>query len=161
MMSSENRFTLFGIMLLEIRREMMGKSRNLAAVLVCGAAMLAGAAEARAAAKCTAYEQRVARQIKEGKALLKQESFRKWIDAGLQTKAPYNKKPYTGYIKWYGQFDKLSNAKAGAEQVKFLEKYGFTASAAYSVIQGYALNGKLTSPVDMDFEKKMNAFPCL
>ncbi|MBN9222252.1 MAG: hypothetical protein J0I79_30305 [Mesorhizobium sp.] len=137
----------------------MRKSRNLAAVFAV--ATLAGVAGAQAAAKCTAYEQQVARQIKDGKAFLKQESFRKWIDDGLQSKAPYNKKPYTAYIKWYGQFDKLSSAKGGAEQVKFLEKYGFTASAAYSVIQGYALNGKLTSSVDMDFEKQMNAFPCL
>ena len=138
----------------------MSIQRKLTVVAFCATALLTGIAGAQAAAKCSPYEQQVARQIKDGKAFLKEASFKKWIDDGLQTKAPYNKKPYTAYSKWYARFDKLGSQQAEAENVKFLEKHGFTASAAYSVFQGYALNGKLTSSVDIDFEKKMNAYPC-
>jgi hypothetical protein len=133
---------------------------KLTVVAVSIATLFAGVANGQAATKCTAYEQQVARQIKEGKAFLKQESFKKWIDDGLQSKAPYNKKPYTAYSKWYARFDTLGSMGAETENVKFLENHGFTASAAYSVFQGYALNGKLKSDVDIDFEKKMNAFSC-
>ncbi|MER9397008.1 hypothetical protein NKI46_02560 [Mesorhizobium sp. M0615] len=47
----------------------------------------------------------------------------------------------------------LGGIKAGPQQLAFLEKYGFTASAAYSVIEGYALKGKLTSSVDIEDER--------
>lgn len=138
----------------------MSTQRKLTVLAFCAATLLTGMAGAQAAAKCSAYEQQVARQIKDGRAFVKEASFKKWIDAGLPTKAPYNKKPYTAYSKWYARFDKLGTSGAEAENTKFYEKHGFTASAAYSVFQGYALNGKLTSPVDIDFETKMNAFPC-
>lgn len=138
----------------------MPKQGQLTVAALCAVALMASVANSQAAAKCTAYEQKVAKQIKDGKTFLKEDSFRKWIDDGLQTKAPYNKKPYTTYSKWYDQFDKLGTLNAEAENSKFFEKYGFTASAAYSVFQGYALKGKLTSSVDIDFEQKMIAFPC-
>ncbi|SDP71917.1 hypothetical protein [Phyllobacterium sp. OV277] len=127
------------------------------------ATIFSGMADAQSASKCTPHEQRVAKAIKEGKALLKEEKFKIWIDKGLRADAPYNKKPYTTYLAWYGRIGSLSAAPDGShtpEMTKFFETHGFTPSAAYSIIEDYALYGKPNSSVDLDFEVKMNAFHC-
>jgi hypothetical protein len=127
------------------------------------AAIFADTTVALSAAKCSLHEQRVAKAIKEGKALLKEDKFKDWIDKGLRADAPYNKKPYTTYLAWYERIGGLSAAPDGShtpEMTKFFETHGFTPSAAYSVIEDYALHGKPNSSVDLGFEEKMNAFHC-
>ena len=122
-----------------------------------------GTAAAQSAAGCNPHEQRVAKAIEDGKALLKENKFKAWIDKGLRTDPPYNTEPYTGYQAWYERIGRLSMTSDGShtpEMTVFFAKHGFTPSSAYSVIEDYALYGKPNSSVNLDFEAKMNAFKC-